>query len=137
MAMVRNVSASHDVASHGHSSGHNQELGRRGEDLACEHLSRNGLVVLSRNWRCRHGELDIVATDGTTLVVCEVKTRSGTGFGPPVDAVTETKRRRIRRLANAWLAHYRVGSCDVRLDIVSVLWPPDGEPVVEHYEGAF
>ena len=53
-----------------------QDLGRRGENLAADYLTERGLVVLSRNWRCRDGELDIVATDGSTLVVCEVKTRS-------------------------------------------------------------
>lgn len=135
--MVRNAPAPVDAASGRSPNRHNQELGRKGEELACEHLSARGLVVLSRNWRCRHGELDIVATDGRKLVVCEVKTRSGTGFGAPVEAVTEVKRRRIRRLANAWLAHYRVASCDIRLDVISVLWPPDGAPVLEHFEGAF
>jgi len=118
-------------------SGRHTRLGRRGEDLAVEHLQRCGLVVLSRNWRCRHGELDIVATDGRRLVVCEVKTRSGTGFGAPAEAVTLEKQERLRRLANAWLAHYRVGWCEVRMDIVSVLWPPDGRPMVEHLRGAF
>jgi putative endonuclease len=58
-------------------------LGRRGEDLAVEYLQRRGLVVLSRNWRCRDGELDVVATDRTRLVVCEVKTRSGTATANP------------------------------------------------------
>lgn len=112
-------------------------LGRKGEDLAVDHLECCGLVVLSRNWRCRHGELDIVATDGKRLIVCEVKTRSGTGFGAPADAVTVAKQERLRRLANAWLAHYRVGWCEVRMDVISVLWPRDGQPTVEHLRGAF
>src|ERR1700754_1854146 len=58
-------------------------LGRRGEDLAAHYLEQRGLVVLSRNWRCRHGEIDLVATDARLLVVCEVKTRSGTRYGEP------------------------------------------------------
>ncbi len=114
-----------------------KELGRRGEELAVGHLQDQGLVVLARNWRCRHGELDIVATDGRCLVVCEVKTRSGTGFGTPAEAVTPEKRDRLRRLANAWLAHYRIGWCEVRMDIVSVFWPRAGEPSIEHLRGAF
>ena len=61
------------------------ELGRRGEDLACQVLTRTGLTVVARNWRCPDGELDIVARAGTLLVVCEVKTRSGVGYGLPVD----------------------------------------------------
>ena len=63
-------------------------LGRYGEDVAARHLLSEGFVVLDRNWRCDVGEIDIVARDGDTLVVCEVKTRSGTGFGSPLEAVT-------------------------------------------------
>ena len=55
------------------------ELGRHGEDVAAQYLAERGMVVLSRNWRCREGELDLVATDRKRLVVCEVKTRSGLG----------------------------------------------------------
>ena len=65
-------------------------LGRYGEDLAAEHLRRQGLTVLARNWRCARGELDIVARDGSALVICEVKTRRGTGYGHPVEAVEMT-----------------------------------------------
>ncbi len=73
-------------------------LGRRGEDVAVDYLEKRGLVVLSRNWRCREGELDVVATDADKLVVLEVKTRSGTGFGAPAEAVTGRKAARIRRV---------------------------------------
>ena len=69
------------------------ELGRRGEDEAVRYLEQRGLVVLSRNWRCRDGELDVVAVDGDRLVVCEVKTRSGTRFGEPAEAVTRSQGR--------------------------------------------
>jgi len=112
-------------------------LGRRGEDLAAEHLVRRGLTVLARNWRRREGELDIVATDGARLVVCEVKTRSGTGYGLPAESVTRAKAARIRRLAQAWLAENRVRWCEVRFDVVAVLLPPEGAAALEHYEGAF
>jgi putative endonuclease len=70
---------------------HDHELGRRGEDLAASYLESHGLVVLSRNWRCREGELDLVLTDGEQVVVCEVKTRAGTGFGTPAEAVDDEK----------------------------------------------
>ena len=111
--------------------------GRRGEDLAARYLESIGLVVLSRNWRCREGELDLVATDGHQLVVCEVKTRSGTGFGGPAEAVTDRKAHRIRRLTRRWRAAYQVGTCQTRYDIVSVLWPPGGTPRIRHLRGAF
>jgi len=113
------------------------ELGRLGEEIAAEFLVRQGMVVLSRNWRCRQGELDLVVADGRRLVVCEVKTRSGTGFGHPAEAVTRRKMSRIRQLTRCWLAEHRVRWCEVRFDVLSVLCPPDGEPHVEHLQGVF
>jgi len=113
------------------------ELGRRGEQIAAEHLQRQGLVLLSRNWRCREGELDLVLTDGERLIVCEVKTRSGCGFGTPAEAVTRHKARKIRRVTQYWLAAHRVRWCEVRFDVVAVDCPPGGEPTVEHFVEAF
>jgi putative endonuclease len=113
------------------------ELGKWGEDLAADYLAGIGLVVLSRNWRCRHGEVDLIATDGERLVVCEVKTRSGTGYGEPSEAVTPAKAARIRRVTAQWLRTYRVGWCEIRFDVLAVLCPPDGPVTVEHLQGAF
>jgi putative endonuclease len=113
------------------------ELGRRGEDLAADYLAGTGLVVLSRNWRCREGEVDLIATDGQRLVVCEVKTRSGTGYGEPCEAVTPAKAARIRRVTAAWLRAYRVGWCEIRFDVLAVLCPQQGPVTVEHLQGAF
>ena len=113
------------------------ELGRRGEDAAVRYLEQRGLVVLSRNWRCRDGELDVVATDCGQLVVCEVKTRSGTRFGEPAEAVTGRKAATIRRVTQAWLAAHRVGWCPIRFDVVAVLMEPGREPTLRHYEAAF
>jgi putative endonuclease len=112
-------------------------LGRRGEDLAVRYLQQAGLVVLDRNWRCRDGELDLILTDGTRLVVCEVKTRAGTGFGLPAEAVDDTKARRIRRVTHIWLSHHRIPWCDLRFDILSITWPPGGPPRIEHLKDAF
>ncbi|HEY6424760.1 MAG TPA: YraN family protein [Pseudonocardiaceae bacterium] len=112
-------------------------LGKRGEDLAAEYLAGTGLVLLSRNWRCREGELDLVATDGERLVVCEVKTRSGTGYGEPSEAVRPAKAARIRRVTAAWLRVHKVGWCEIRFDVLAVLCPPDGPVTVEHLQGAF
>jgi putative endonuclease len=113
------------------------ELGKRGEDLAAQYLAGTGLVVLSRNWRCREGEVDLVATDGERLVVCEVKTRSWTGYGEPSEGVTPAKAARIRRVASAWLRVHRVGWCEIRFDVLAVLCPQDGPVTVEHLQGAF
>lgn len=112
-------------------------LGRRGEDVAAQYLTGTGLVVLSRNWRCREGELDLVATDRQRLIVCEVKTRSGTGYGEPAEGVTAVKAARIRRITASWLRVHRVGWCEIRFDVLAVLCPPVGPITVEHLRGAF
>lgn len=112
-------------------------LGRRGEDLAAEYLTSTGVVVLSRNWRCRDGELDLVGTDRERLIVCEVKTRSSTGYGEPSEGVTAAKAARIRRITAAWLRTHRVGWCEIRFDVLAVLCPQDGPATVEHLRGAF
>ncbi len=112
-------------------------LGRRGEDLAVQYLEQQGLVVLSRNWRCRQGELDVVATDADRLVVCEVKTRSGTRFGEPAEAVTWRKAARIRRVTQAWLAAHQVRWCEIRFDVLAVVAEPGRPVTVQHYEAAF
>jgi putative endonuclease len=113
------------------------ELGRRGEDEAVRYLEQRGLVVLSRNWRCRDGELDVVATDADRLVVCEVKTRSSTRFGLPAEAVDARKAHRIRQLTGAWLAAHHVPWVEVRYDVVAVLVEPGAQVRVHHYEAAF
>jgi putative endonuclease len=78
-------------------------LGRHGEQVAARFLTQAGLTVLGRNWRCSQGEIDIIALDGRTLVICEVKTRSGVRFGTPLEAVSKPKLRRLRRLAVTWV----------------------------------
>jgi putative endonuclease len=114
-----------------------QALGAYGERLAARHLTEAGMVVLDRNWRCRHGEIDIIARDGGAVVFCEVKTRRHDGFGTPADAVVGRKARRLRRLAAQWLATSGVRPDEVRFDVVSVLPQPEGTATVEHLRGAF
>lgn len=133
--MGASAQAPRDTSGRGSSERGTARLGRRGEDLAAEFLTAAGLVVLDRNWRCRDGELDLVATDRTRLVVCEVKTRSGAGCGAPAEAVTPAKAARIRRLAAAWLAAHRIGWCEVRFDVLAVHCPPAGPATVEHLQG--
>ncbi|GAB2666708.1 YraN family protein [Saccharopolyspora gloriosae] len=112
-------------------------LGRAGERLAAEHLEKLGISVLARNWRTAHGELDIIGTDGYRAVFCEVKTRSGIDYGAPLDAVGPNKVRRLRELARAWLAERRLTGCQVRFDVISVLWPPKGPITLDHLPGVF
>jgi putative endonuclease len=135
------MATTHDAESSRRGTPDRRALGQRGEDVAAAFLADRGLVVLERNWRCREGELDLVAADGARLVVAEVKTRSGTGFGLPAEAVTARKAARIRRLAQRWLAarHAAGGSgfAEVRFDVLAVLVAGGAAPRVEHYEGAF
>lgn len=110
-------------------------LGERGEAIAARHLTRRGMVLVDRNWRCDAGEIDLVLRDGSTLVICEVKTRSSLDFGSPLEAVTQIKVDRLRRLAARWLRVHEAHPDDVRIDMVGVLAAP-GHPVeVEHVEG--
>ncbi|HVU74170.1 MAG TPA: YraN family protein [Mycobacteriales bacterium] len=114
-------------------------LGRHGEDLAVQRLEAAGMVVLDRNWRCRErelpGEIDVIARDGRDLVVCEVKTRTGTGFSP-LEAVTPDKQARLRRLGMAWLRQSGLRVDVVRFDVISIVRGRDGF-TVDHVRGAF
>ncbi|RBY82194.1 YraN family protein [Blastococcus sp. TF02A-26] len=113
------------------------ELGQRGERIAARYLTDRGLRLLDRNWRCREGELDIVARDGDAIVFCEVKTRREVGFGHPVEAVTSTKQRRLRLLAQRWLAAHDEHAPDLRFDVVGVLLRGGAPAVVTHLPAAF
>lgn len=107
-------------------------VGEYGERLAAQHLLDDGMQILERRWRCREGEIDLLATDGECLVVCEVKTRRSTAAGSPVEAVTRVKLARLRRLAAAWLHQQERAFPDVRIDVVAILLPSAGAPAIEH-----
>ncbi len=108
-------------------------LGRQGEDAAAAWYEGQGFEVVARNWRCREGELDLVLRQGRLYVFCEVKNRSSTTFGEPVEAVTRQKQTRIRHLAARWLAEEApVRARSIRFDVVSVL-----RGQIEVLEGAF
>jgi putative endonuclease len=111
-------------------------LGRQGEQLAADFLKDAGFRILDRNYRCADGEIDIVAADHRTLVACEVKTRSGLRYGTPVEAVTNRKLRRLRRLAVQWVIAHGVIFDDLRVDIVGVLRAPSGDVTIDHIRGA-
>jgi putative endonuclease len=111
-------------------------LGRYGEDLAARRLAEAGLTVLARNWRCRGGEIDILASEGDVLVVCEVKSRRSGVYEHPMAAVTARKAERLRRLAEHWLAdHGGPPAGGVRIDLVGVVLPDRGAARVEHVRG--
>jgi putative endonuclease len=113
-----------------------KQIGVRGEDLACAELQRQGMQILERNWRCQLGEIDIVAAetgaDGLTLVFCEVKCRSGLGFGHPLEAITFAKMRTLRQLAALWMRQHHVKASTIRLDAIGVVLIAGNEPSVTH-----
>jgi putative endonuclease len=113
------------------------EIGALGEQLAADHLAALGLRILARNWRCRYGELDVIAADPTinTVVFVEVKTRTGDGFGGLAQAVTEPKARRLRRLAAIWLATQDQRWAGVRIDVIGVRIGRRRTPEISHLQG--
>ena len=110
-------------------------VGRYGENVAARYLVSEGFQVLDRNWRGPDGELDIVALDAGALVVVEVKTRRGLGFGHPAEAVTARKLARLRRLTAQWRAAHDVQPPAGRIDGIAVLVPRSGAAHVEHLVG--
>ncbi|WP_250448220.1 YraN family protein [Actinotalea sp. C106] len=110
-------------------------VGRYGEKVAAAHLVEAGWTVLDRNWRGPSGEIDIVALDGEELVVVEVKTRTGEGFGHPAEAVTPAKLARLRRLAAQWVTSHDERPASIRVDVVAVWASRRGAARVEHLPG--
>jgi putative endonuclease len=111
------------------------ELGRLGEQLAAEYLQQAGMRILDRNWRCAEGELDIVAAERRVLVACEVKTRSGLGFGSPLEAISRRKQARLRRLAISWVRAHGVLFDEVRIDVIGLVRDRAGHFTIEHVRG--
>ena len=111
-------------------------LGQIGENLACDELERRGYAIVARRYRRRGGEIDIIASDGPTIVFVEVKTRAGSDFGSGAEAVSWRKRRRIVSVANEFLVRERLTDRPCRFDVVSITIGRDG-PVAEVYTNAF
>jgi putative endonuclease len=117
-----------------------QHLGRMGERLAQEHLERLGYSVVASNYRTRFGELDLIVCDDASLVFVEVKTRRAGAMESALQAVSPTKRKRVRAMAAAWLveATDRPRSRELRFDVVAVTVDRSGRLVrLDHLEGAF
>ncbi|WP_309071747.1 YraN family protein [Arthrobacter sp.] len=108
------------------------ELGRRGEALAACFLEDAGMRIIDRNWRCSLGEIDLVAVEGATLVVVEVKTRSSEAFGHPLEAITPGKLERLYLLASRWARAHDLRFSGFRVDAVAIVDDGSGRPVIEH-----
>ena len=121
----------------------NQHVGRLGEDAAVSYLAAQQYVILDRNWRCRAGEIDVVAKHGDHLVFVEVKTRSSLRFGHPFEAVTPTKLARLRSLSAMWREAHPLTTGSARIDVLSVVLSRASaglgavSPQIEHLRGVF
>ncbi len=113
------------------------ELGRLGEERAAAFLAAAGYRVIARNWRCDQGEIDLIVERDGEVAFVEVKTRSGTRFGHPFEAITAAKLARLRRLAAAWCDQAKTRPARIRIDAVAVIQRPGADPVVEHLPGVF
>lgn len=110
--------------------------GQAGEEAAVRRLKALGYRILDTNYRCRGGEIDIVARDGDAVVFVEVKARSSDRFGTPYDAVDARKQRRVAAAARAYLVERRLDGVAVRFDVVAVRLDRD-PPEVDVLPGAF
>lgn len=117
---------------------HRKQLGFKGEEAALRYLENNGYRILSRNYSCSLGEIDMVAMDGEVLVFVEVRSRSGTDFGLAQESITSRKQSRLRQLAWYYLkTEGRTGS-DCRFDVIAILFDGEGKvEKLEHIENAF
>lgn len=117
--------------------GGNKTLGDWGEQLAARHLADRGWVILHRNYRLGHREIDLVARRGEVVAFVEVKTRGGMGYGHPLEAITRKKRKEIQAVAAAWIKEFGRPRDVYRFDAVAILLPAGGQPVIEHVEDAW
>lgn len=114
-----------------------RQLGEFGEDFALATYRSKGYELVARNWRTRNGEIDLIISLNSTLVFCEVKTRSTAVFGSPAEAVTGLKQTRIRSLAGEWLGRQDRKWREIRFDVASITKAPGRAPIIELIEGAF
>lgn len=113
-----------------------QVLGKEGERIAEQYLKGKGYKLVERNYRCAAGEVDLIVLDRRVIVFVEVKTRTGHGFGTPLEAVQPRKQRKMMLAAQFFLSQKKLHQRDARFDVVGISWPAR-EPVIEHVENAF
>jgi putative endonuclease len=115
----------------------NKTLGERGEAIAVAYLRGKKFTIVERNFRCKCGEIDIIARDGRAIVFIEVKARRTLSFGPPQLAVTPFKQRQISKTALTWLAKKRLQEANSRFDVIAILLRDHQVPEIDHIRNAF
>jgi putative endonuclease len=111
-------------------------LGQRGENLAANYLKQHGYTIVETNWRCKHGELDIIARKDAVLVFVEVRTRRADSSEPAFESITPRKRMKLTTLAHAYLAAHHLINTLWRIDVIAIGIPRTGNPIIEHGEDA-
>ena len=115
-----------------------KEVGAKGEKLAAKFLKRKGYRIIHRNYKCKLGEIDIVAEQDRTIVFVEVKTRRTQEFGPPQYAITAAKKGQISRVAMFYIRDRKLVDQSCRFDVIGITFPPESRrPRIEHIENAF
>jgi len=112
------------------------DLGKKGEEIACKYLANNGFLIKERNWRYRNGEIDIVAFDKNELVIVEVKTRSAVIYEEPRDSISDKKIRFLVNAAEEYI-HQTDFYGETRFDIISIKWFGEEKYEIEHIPEAF
>jgi len=113
-----------------------RELGHQGEQLAAAYLQSRGYSIITCNWRCAHGELDIVAHKDDTFVFVEVRTRRASSTEEAFQSVNPHKQNRLQKLAYSYLSDNHLQDVLWRVDVIAVALPYRGQPVIEHVENA-
>ncbi|MAT60613.1 MAG: YraN family protein [Micrococcales bacterium] len=111
-------------------------VGAYGEYLAAQYLRSAHYLIVERNWRCRFGEIDLVAQLGQMTVICEVRTRRGHRAGSGLESVTRRKLRRLHRLANQWQVERDSIDCPIRIDVIGIQLHIDESHTIHHVRGA-
>ncbi len=114
-----------------------RHIGNKAEDLACEYLQNKGWEILERNYYSGHSEIDIIARDGSSIVFLEVKMRSSTRFGHPIEQVTQAKVEHVFKAAEAWISEKELHESPLRFDIISILKQKNQPVIIEHIPDAF
>jgi len=114
-----------------------QILGEKGEKQAARYLKKKGYKVVTANYRCKYGEIDLIVRDADILIFIEVKTRTSTDFGDPAAAVDYRKQQQISKVAHHYLITHHNDDVDARFDVISILSPRGQKTEIEHISDAF
>ena len=114
----------------------NKELGRAGEEIAREYLENLGYQILEKNYRCKHGEIDLIAKKDNVVIFIEVKTRKSTSYGDPEESINSLKIKKIRSSANHFICFKNLYDFDISFEVISIKLH-SGKYFIKHIKNAF